>query len=272
MKKLLLVAFLATSLMSLQSCGGDDNVAPSGGSNNGGGNNGGGNNGGGNNGGGNTTTANLPIFIDIGDEDDVKIEYDSKDRFSKITVEGSTNVVSEFTYNNDVLTELKQTYGSISHPTKIAINRFTYSNNSVNVVSDDPIRFEKTMIFDNQGLLLSTYNYRSSSNEKYTEYYTYDNNKNMITFGIDNYYKVDYTYDNSNGIFKNVKMPQWAMYYSLYNSIHTGFCLSIYSNIEDISGGGKNMNNFQYKYNSDNYPISLESDYLGLWGNITYSK
>lgn len=67
-------------------------------------------------------------------------------------------------------------------------------------------------------------------------------------------------------------MPQWALYYSLVNSLHSGFCVSIYNNIEKISGGGNNLNNFQYKYNSDNYPISLDSDYLGLYGNITYSK
>ncbi len=235
MKKLLLVAFLASSLMNLQSCGGDDNVAPSGGSNNGGGNNGGGNNGGGrnngggNNGGGNTTTANFPIFIDIGDEIDINIEYDSKDRFSKITVEGyksyAANVVSEFTYTNDVLTEIKQTFGSLANPSSIDINRSTYTNNTVKITYDDPLQYEKTMSLDNQGLLLSTYNYRSLANEKHTEYYTYDNNKNMMTFSIDNFYKVDYTYDNSNGIFKNVNMPQWAIYYSVGRSIHLGFCL-----------------------------------------------
>lgn len=128
------------------------------------------------------------------------------------------------------------------------------------------------MSLDNQGLLLSTYNYRSLANEKHTEYYTYDNNKNMMTFSIDNFYKVDYTYDNSNGIFKNVNMPQWAIYYSVGRSIHLGFCLSVYNNIVDISGGGNNINSFQYKYNSDNYPISVDSDVIGLRGNITYSK
>lgn len=89
MKKLLLVAFITCSLMSVQSCAnnGDDNIAPDG-NNNGGSGNGngsGGNNGGGNNGGGgNTTTANLPIKIITGD-DVIEFKYNNDDRFTQIT-------------------------------------------------------------------------------------------------------------------------------------------------------------------------------------------
>src|SRR5690554_4828006 len=112
MRKLLFIAFIASSFISLQSCGGDDNIVPNG--NNGGGNNGGGNNGGGNNGGGNngnTTTANLPILIEDVTGGKIVFEYDSKDRFQEIKKlsPGSSNHLKnliEFIYSNDTLREI----------------------------------------------------------------------------------------------------------------------------------------------------------------------
>jgi len=78
MKKLLLIVFLVSSFMSLQSCGGDDNIVPSG--------NNGDNNGGGNNGGGNMITANLPINIK-GSNEDIVLEYGTDDRFKNIKMQ-----------------------------------------------------------------------------------------------------------------------------------------------------------------------------------------
>src|SRR5690554_2472803 len=108
MKKLLFIAFIASRFISLQSCGGDDNIVPNG--NNGGGNNGGGNNGGGNN--GNTTTANLPILIEDVTGGKIVFEYDSKDCFQEIKKlsPGSSNHLKnliEFIYSNDTLREIK---------------------------------------------------------------------------------------------------------------------------------------------------------------------
>lgn len=266
MKKLLLVALIASSFMSLQSCGGDDNVTPSGGTNNGGSNTGGGNNGG-----GNTTTANLPTFIDVEGMGDTTIEYDSKNRFSKITVlENSSNVsISEFKYSNDVLTEIKKTYGTSSNPVT-EYHSFTYLNNTVSIDISDKNKDDLEILIDNQGLALQT-TYINSTNNRYTTTYLYDNNKNVIS-SISVNYKQDMIYDNAKGIFKNVNMPQWALFYSLTKSVNLiSFPVSIYNNLTEISIATAPYI-FQYTYNNDNYPITFNSNYYGQKGKINYSK
>ena len=258
MKKILLVTFIVSSFISLQSCGGDDNVTPNGnGTNNGGGNNGGG---------GNTTTANLPIFIDVEGNGDTTIEYDSKNRFSKITVEGnSSNVsISEFKYTNDVLTEIKRTFGPLSNRVT-EYHSFTYLNNivSIDISNKDDIEIS----IDNQGLALQT-TFINSTYNSYSAQYLYDNNKNVIST-ISANFKQDMIYDNAKGIFKNVNMPQWALFYSLTKSVDLiSFPVSIYNNLVEISISPPYV--FQYTYNNDNYPITFSSNYYGQKGNITY--
>ncbi len=261
MKKLLLVAFLASSLMSLQSCGGDDSVTPNGGGNNNGGNNGGG---------GNTTTANLPIEIEL-NYGKLIYEYDSTDRFHKVTFEskGSTDIITEFTYSNDVLTELKQTIGP-ANDLKVVTHSFTYSNNIVNVTIDDDYSYNIRQIFtDNQGISLKTIYTSSRFNTIYNEEYSYDNNKNMISFKIDKTTQ-GMKYDTSNGIFKNVKMPQWSLFYSLFH-INKVLALTINNNPIEISLG-PDPYIFQYTYNIDNYPITYNSNYYGETAKVIYSK
>ena len=258
MKKLLLIAFIACSLMNLQSCAnyGDDNVAPSGGGNNGGGNNGGGNNGGGNNGGGvNTTTANLPIKITIGD-DLIEFKYNNDDRFTQITkkTKGSLYEKTDFQYSGDTLKFIKKNGANESYTVDLK-----YSKDTVFITRNTSNKkYTEKYIIDNQGRLLEIKSYSTTFNRIFNN----DSNGNIIFFN-NNGHQGNLKYDNKNGVFKNVKLPYWTKAYIV--AYYVSFSLNYnYSknvvNVDYVSNAW-NDEHFSYSYNKDNYPIDIYHSY-----------
>lgn len=254
MKKLFLVAFLASSLMSVQSCGGDDNVTPTGGSNNNGVNNGGGgNNGGGNNGGGNATTANLPTKITRDYRRYETFKYDDQDRIilhsSKLDNYRWKDI--SFKYSNDTLVSM-QSVGD--WPTKDTIfYTFIYSSNEVRydyTTTKGDISGYAILKLDNNGLLVEDLLENGTKRE-----YFYDSNNNLIKIKVGNWEENYSYYANTNGIFKNVNMPQWAFYSVIYARPQN----SIFNNMSKSVNNSSTQNtfNYAYKYNSDGYPVIM---------------
>lgn len=275
MKKLLLVAFIACSLMNLQSCAnyGDDNVAPSGGGNNGGGNNGGGNNGGGNNGGGNnggggnTTTANLPVKITTGD-DIIEFKYNNDDRFTQITKKrkGSLYEKTDFEYSGDTLKFVK----------KLGVNEsytvdFNYSKDTVFITRNSSNKeYEEKYIIDNQGSLLEIKSYSTTFNRIFNN----DSNGNIIFFN-NNGHQANLKHDNKNGIFKNVKLPYWAKAYIAAYYIHSSINYNYSNNVVNVDyvSNAWNDEHFTYSYNKDNFPSQVYHSYSSSVAfQIEYSK
>src|SRR5690554_7129743 len=289
MKKLLFIAFIASSFISLQSCGGDDNIVPNGnngGGNNGGGNNGGGNNGGGNNGGGNngnTTTANLPILIEDVTGGKIVFEYDSKDRFQEIEKlsPGSSNHLKnliEFIYSNDTLREIKTIDYTYTTNNRLINYSFSYTNNEVKVDVYDSgqapgwTEWSDQLLIDDQGRIIQNTRGHNSGYGGRIEEFFYDNNGNIISYNAPPFFYT-MTYDSSNAIFKNVNNEQWAIFYVLFHSVGSAYSFNIYNNVIEIT----NANDSQfsnYTYNSENYPITMESN-IPFFKNasiIAYSK
>ncbi len=247
MKKLLLVAFLASSLMSLQSCGGDDNIAPNGGVNNGGGNNGGG---------GNTATANLPIKITTGDDDVIEFKYNNDNRFAQITkkTKGSLYEKTDFEYSGDTLKFIK----------KLGVNEsytvdFNYSKDTVFLTRNTSSnKYIDKYIVDNQGVLMEIKSYSTTFNRIFNN----DSNGN-ITFFNNNGHQANLKYDNKNGVFKNVKLPYWAKAYIAAYYIHPSINYNYSNNVVtvDYVSNAWNDEHFSYSYNKDNFPLKVYHSY-----------
>lgn len=183
--------------------------------------------------------------------------YDSENRLIEskdILEDGSYSKVVTFVYTNkqlvsakEVTTEIgdEQTYVSTEDYT------FTYQNNEVTVVN---------VYTSNWGNNTRTSVYTIDSNGKLQSgndvTVVYDSNGN-ITKLVEDDFENTYTYDNKNGIFKNVNTPQWA-FYLLLDGFHNFDINNVtkltYKDSEDAEGG---YSNITYQYNSANYPIKM---------------
>ncbi|WKW47576.1 hypothetical protein P3875_05845 [Myroides sp. JBRI-B21084] len=245
MKKLLLVALIASSFMSLQSCGGEDSVAPNG-------TNGGGNNGGG----GNTTTAILPTRITRDYKRYETFKYDDKNRIILHSKKLDNYYWEDITFNysNDTLLGMK----SIGDwPVKDTIfYTFKYSTNEVRydyTTSKGNLKGYAILKIDNNGILLEDLLDNGTKRE-----YFYDSNNNLIKIKVGNWEGNYSYYANTNGIFKNVNMPQWAFYSVIYTRPQN----SLFNNMSKSVNNSSTQNtfNYNYKYNKDGYPVIMYGD------------
>lgn len=105
--------------------------------------------------------------------------------------------------------------------------------------------------------------------------YTYDANGNITKMLSDDSEKIIFKYDDKNGIYKNVKLPQWVFAYIISEQTN------IINNVVDINYEDSDFpeDNFNatatYSYNADNYPVkmvaksTLEDDFTQT---IEYTK
>lgn len=85
---------------------------------------------------------------------------------------------------------------------------------------------------------------------------TYDSKGNLIKLVNENK-ESSYEYDGRNGMFKNIKTPQWAMYLLLEDMHVFNVNNPTKTSYEDSEFHESNLSSFSYEYNSDNYPVKI---------------
>src|SRR5690606_9061996 len=223
-------------------------------------------------GGSTTMTANLPIKIHYYNTyaGTKTIKYDDKDRFIEILDRENNKFENVFfTYENDTLTQIK-TVGNTTYEVLNTTITFTYVKDIIYVQRKtegyNTTNMDKLKI-DQSGMLLSIV-----EDTRINRQFFYDSNGNMTKW-IDLYAEeADLTYNSTNGIFKNVNLPQWAKYYTM-RYISYFFVYSLMNNIQEInySHNAFNPEKYIYQYNSQMYPEFMGRDNQYYY-EIEYSK
>lgn len=208
----------------------------------------------------NSVNQDSGIYLPTKFESDENVQtfiYDSENRLIEskdIEDDGSRINVVTFVYANGQLVSAKevtteagndQTYVSTEDYT------FTYQNNEVTVVN---------VYTSNWSNNTQTSIYTIDANGKLQTgngvFVTYDSRGN-ITKLVEGDVEYTYTFDDKNGMFKNVNSPQWA-FYLLLEGLHifdiNNATKLIYKDSEDAEGG---FSNITYQYNSANYPVKM---------------
>ncbi|WKW46187.1 hypothetical protein P3875_10420 [Myroides sp. JBRI-B21084] len=191
----------------------------------------------------------LPSKI-YGDDGEITFKYDDKNRLIEVKEsEGDYTFTKTFTYTGEQLTAAK--FSEVSQQEVFDyLYTFTYQSNKV-ISSYYDSRFPETVYTDEVVI-----------DAKGNVVFLWDNN--YFTNAAGNISKISnsleetlFEYDSKNGIFKNVKTPQWALVY-----LTDDFSLNIANNCikEDYTYFETNENevfNRVYEYNADQYPVKI---------------
>lgn len=171
--------------------------------------------------------------------------YNNKAQLTKIVE--SDGYEYTFSYSGDQLVEataiesnIKTFYTFSQAGTKLTVNMKAEINGQTH--NDTEI-----LTLDSKGNLL---------NDGYFNY-TYDANGNITKMKSDDSEEIVLKYDDKNGIYKNVKLPQWVFAYIMSEQ------LNIVNNVVDIDYEDSEFpeDNFTgtvtYNYNADNYPVKM---------------
>lgn len=243
----------------------EDNVVPSG-NNPGSGGNG--------NGGGTKMTANLPVKI-YSYEAVTTIEYDSQNRFSNILYlnqDGPFGYYSNtfLTYSNDTLKQIK-TDSNYNKEQVTTIFDLSYALDTIFIRNQNNGNVEKIAISKNNQMV-----YRK--NGLGTASFTYDAKGRVLTGEhLEIQLVTTYSYDSTNGVFKNVNLPSWTKHY-LAGIIAGTIFNNCENNVKYISSNFNSVSpvTYYYQYNSNNYPeyvgTSIDGVFQGYSYQIEYSK
>jgi len=174
----------------------------------------------------------------------VTFEYNNKNQLVKYSIP-YYDQTSTFEYDGDNITKIKVRdidYNDITYS-------FVYGKDSIFVTTNQGGR-KDTIIFNSKKQVVKVGNY----------VLTYDSRGNVIQEDLYGEGKVVYrdvmTYDNNNGISKNLNVPVWVGYYSSFGRLwfakvnnETSRKTYYYGNIEGTL-------HFTYNYSSFGYPIS----------------
>lgn len=183
--------------------------------------------------------------------------YDSENRLVEskdVHTDGAYTSQVTFEYVNGKLVSAKEVTTEVGDTqTYVSTNdyTFTYQNNEVMV---------KDVYVSNWSNSTQTSVYTIDSNGKLQSgngiTVNYDS-KGNVTKLVEDDFENTYTYDNQNGMFKNVNTPQWA-FYLLLEEFHIFDINNVtkltYKDSEDAEGGFSSMT---YQYNSSNYPVKM---------------
>lgn len=177
--------------------------------------------------------------------------YDKENRVTYI-IQSMNEVPAE---KGDTLSFLYDTEGRLSSVvTPFDTTRFTYNGNKVFCVQNNADTYYRdTLELGSNGELLKLY----SAEYFYT--YEYDSKGNLMQYiGKDLLGSqtsiTTLTYDDKNGLFKNIKTPSW------YFIKGQGFPLCFVNNtLQELHADGS-ADIFICKYNDVDYPISVEVD------------
>jgi hypothetical protein len=171
----------------------------------------------------------------------VDFTYDASKKLTKYS--DSDGYIYSFTYNGNELISF-ESENEISKDTYT----FTKQGNVITLqitgeVGEDTFTDTQTLTVDNNGNLL---------NDGYYSY-TYDAKGNVTKMSSADEQLI-YTYDDKNGMFKNLNLPKWVIVYFLSEQGHIVNNATSFSYTDEEFPEDNYSAQIQYEYNADNYP------------------
>lgn len=247
MKKLALSAFLLAGFMITSCDKTDDNTTPQ-----------------------NTDSSYLPVKIN--DADGIySFKYDAQNRMIEMKSGDSETayILTTFTYSGDQLTAVKEKEVAPSY-TGTEDYVFTYQNNKVSAkvtyTNSNGANGSMTDVFTVDGSGRIT-NYDGTNA-------VYDANGNLTKM-TNSYEEYTFEYDTKNGIFKNVKTPQWVFVYVLDDHFMYKVNNPIKVGYKDLEENQTYSQAISYTYNAADYPtkmIVVDEDNDNYTAIIQYNK
>lgn len=175
----------------------------------------------------------------------IGIEYSPTQEAAEFTADryrfqyNEANIDSLFIYNLKY-TENKTVIDTLSIDTLA----FVYEDAGVRISNKNTIRI---INFDSDGRILSQRYENEENTDTYTFEYTGQNNSNITSAiknqGLSTEQITTYTYDDKKGAFKNVRNPQWFLFY----------VLNTYPSFTNNNLSEGNVS-YTYTYSENNYP------------------
>lgn len=247
MKKLALSAFVVAGFMITSCDKNDDNTTPQ-----------------------NSDTSYLPVKIN--DADGIySFKYDAQNRMIEMKSGDSETayILTTFTYSGDQLTAIKETEVAPGY-TGTEDYVFTYQNNKVTA---------KVTYTNSSGgngnmtdILTIDGNGRLTNYEEGSAVYDAKGNLTKIQSPYDEY---TFEYDTKNGIFKNIKTPQWVFVYVLDAHFMHIVNNAVKVSYKDLEENQTYSEAISYIYNAADYPtkmIMVDEDNDTYTAVIQYNK
>lgn len=207
-----------------------------------------------------TNAIYLPAKI-YGDSGPVTFKYDDKNRIAEMKQGDSDyTITTTLNYTGDLVTSAKVQEITIEN-TYTSDYTFTYQGNNVMISYDDDPEPVDTFTIDAKGKLIG-YNGGSIS-------YDASGNIKKVINPDDEY---TFEYDTKNGVFKNVKTPQWLYVYLLddYFFYLVNNCVKI--DYKDLESSETNIQTVTYTYNADNFPEKILFSNEDYYIKVEYTK
>lgn len=173
-----------------------------------------------------------------------EVSYDTEGRISKMV-----QTDSKYTADNRILT-------------------YVYDGSKVTVQSDNPAQADFIVEIDDQGKVLKFQSAPNEGSSSYTENYDYDTNGNIKGIQKSGRKYRSYRYDNKNGIFKHINMPQWFIVtqlnelYMFNNNITEEIVSDSSQEKAELRGIVDEGYKITYVYNENGYPRRYNHPYV----------
>ncbi|MDU1906286.1 MAG: hypothetical protein E6772_16070 [Dysgonomonas sp.] len=217
------------------------------------------------NGGESNSKVYVPTEMSVSDETLV-MKYDNSLRLTNIDAKSTASNSESYIYSyaffydsDGKLIKMKDEYKD-SEEHSIDEYEYSYKNDSIFrfYLGDEGKTLESTYIVDSKGFVKE----RITARHNDTLIFNYDAVGNLIKTEKSNdewsyEYGIDFEYDKTTGISKNINMPHWLAYDMFDRDDIYFFLLSKANNITKMTSEGHGQNyvdQFNYKLNAEGYP------------------
>ncbi|KAA5531913.1 hypothetical protein [Paenimyroides baculatum] len=207
-----------------------------------------------------TNAIYLPSKI-YGDSGPVTFKYDDKNRITEMKQGDSDyTITTTLNYTGDLVTSAKVEEVTTEN-TYTSDYTFTYQGNNVLISYDDNPEPVDAFTIDAKGRLVG---YDGGS-------ITYDTAGNIkkVTSPYDEY---SFEYDTKNGVFKNVKTPQWLYVFLLDDYFFYLVNNSINIDYKDLESSETDTQTINYTYNTYNFPEKILFSNEDYYIKVEYTK
>lgn len=239
-------ALLAISLMSCESSSDDEPIIPD-------------------------TSSILPTKVDIvySDGETETIEYTYSNN-TLIKEESSDGYYTDYIYENNLLTEINYYDG----PDDEILESYTYDSQervstiTINIIGVGNYEYSQTYSADNSVITQSSITYPNTDPSTITI-----SDGNITNSTEVSYYTSTNTYDNKNGIFKNVELREQLVTIDYENSNALNFTLNNLLSETIVENSTNQSENYSYTmtYTSFDYPRTVEENEDGDITMYTYT-
>lgn len=208
------------------------------------------------------------------EDSNIEFSYDNQNRLIKLTdvsegthgqITYSYSTIAELEYNGEELTKITEVYNSTyngNQSSSTSEYTFSKSNNTITVyykMVDDGSTYTGSEVLEinEKGYLVT--------NEDYT--YFYNTQGNIVKISDEDTESL-FEYDNKNGIFKNVKTPQWILeHFFDLGAFYINNPVKYTYTDEGFPEDNETVI-MTYQYNGADYPVSVSS--FGTTTTIQY--